>query len=66
MFSGVAQAAASAQATSMTQRPSGMIRPVYSANGMNSAGETGPRLAWSQRNSASKATGSRVAPPQIG
>ena len=39
-----AQAAASAEATSITQRPSGMISPVCSAIGMNSSGEMAPRV----------------------
>ena len=38
----------------MTQRPIGTISPVFSAIGMNSAGEMRPRSGWSQRSSASK------------
>ena len=37
------QPAASLQAVCMTQSPSSLIRPVSSATGMNSAGETMPR-----------------------
>ena len=48
------QLAASAQACRSTHSPIGTIRPVSSATGMNSAGETMPRSGWCQRNSASK------------
>jgi len=45
--------AAVRQASSSTQRPSRTISPDASANGMNFAGETNPRVGWFQRSSAS-------------
>ncbi len=47
------QAAACRHVSRSTYRPSGTIRPVRSAAGMNSAGETTPRVGWCQRTSAS-------------
>jgi hypothetical protein len=47
------QRAACAQASRITQAPIGTIRPVSSAIGMKSTGETRPRLGWFQRISAS-------------
>ena len=49
------------QASISAQRPSGTIRPVSSATGMNSAGETAPRTGCRQRISASSASVSPVA-----
>src|SRR3546814_1627057 len=43
------------QAVLSAQRPSGRIRPVSSASGMNSEGEIGPRSGWFHRASASTA-----------
>ena len=43
------------QASWITQSPIGTIRPVSSASGMKSAGETRPRSGWFQRISASNA-----------
>ena len=42
------------------------IRPLYSAIGMNSAGETGPMVGQSQRASASKPTQRREGTSMIG
>jgi hypothetical protein len=42
-----------AQAVRSTNSPSGLISPVSSASGMNSTGETMPRVACFQRTSAS-------------
>ena len=50
------QRAAWRQAVSSTQRPSGTIRPVSSAIGMNDSGATRPRVGCCQRTSASKPT----------
>ena len=47
------QAATCSQASAMTQRPSVRIRPFSSASGMNSSGETRPRVGWRQRTRAS-------------
>ena len=44
------------QAFSSTISPIGTIRPLSSAKGMKSAGETLPRVGWFQRTSASTAT----------
>ena len=44
------------QAVSSTHRPSGTIRPVSSASGMNDSGGTRPRTGCCQRTSASKPT----------
>ena len=41
------------QASSITHWPSGTMRPVSSARGMNASGERRPRCGWSQRTSAS-------------
>jgi hypothetical protein len=60
MRSGIVQAAASAQVTSITHHPSGMLRPVSSAIGMNSAGESGPRLGRVHRSNASNAMRQRI------
>ena len=46
------------QARSKTSFPRGTMRPVSSAIGTNSVGETAPRSGWVQRASASKATSS--------
>src|SRR5580765_4417460 len=48
------QFAASAQAWRKTHSPTGTIKPVSSANGMISAGDTIPRWGWFHRNSASR------------
>ena len=45
---------ASLQAARRTHSPSGTIKPVCSARGMNSAGEIMPRSGWGHRASASK------------
>ena len=50
------QLASSLHAVCSTQRPSGRIRPVSSASGMNCAGDTMPRCGWAQRTSASTPT----------
>ena len=50
------ETAASAHAVCNTQSPSSLIKPVSSASGMNSAGETMPRSGWRQRSSASTPT----------
>ena len=47
------------QASKSRSRPSGTMRPVSSASGMNSAGETGPRSGCVQRASDSYA---RISP----
>ncbi len=47
------QVAASMQAVRSTHSPIDSISPQSSATGTNSAGETAPRVGWSQRISAS-------------
>ena len=42
------------QASRSTHSPIGMMRPVSSAQAMNSPGMTRPRVGWFQRSSASK------------
>ena len=51
---GFGHVAASQQACLSTHSPIGTIRPISSASGMNSAGETMPRLGEFQRSSASQ------------
>ena len=53
-------------AVSRTHRPSGMIRPVSSASGMNASGGTRPRVGCCQRTSASKPTISVLSSVTIG
>ena len=52
--SGTGQEAASRQASRRIQTPISTIRPLSSASGMNSPGETKPRTGCIQRASASK------------
>ncbi|MPN57089.1 hypothetical protein SDC9_204783 [bioreactor metagenome] len=56
------QALACWQALRRTRSPSGRMRPVSSAIGMNSAGETIPRSGCSQRTSASTPV---ILPPTV-
>ena len=46
--------AASSHADLMTHSPSATIRPISSATGINSTGDTMPRSGWCQRSSASQ------------
>ena len=50
------QRVASAQAVSSTQASIAGIRPISSATGMNSAGDSRPRAGWFQRSRASTPT----------
>ena len=54
------------QACCNTQRPTGRIRLVSSATGMNSSGGTSPRTGWRQRTRASKPRSSPSARPTKG
>ncbi len=54
IFSPSGHRTASAQAWANTHSPRGTMRPSSSARGMNSAGETKPRVGCFQRKSASK------------
>ena len=63
---GSGQAAADAQALSITHRPIGVMRSAPSASGMNSAGGTVPRWGWFQRISASKVSISPEAALRMG
>ncbi len=53
---GSGRTAAVRQACRRADSPIGSMRPVSSASGMNSLGETGPCLGWLQRGSAPKPT----------
>ena len=61
-----AQRAASAQAVSSTQASIAGIRPISSATGMKSAGDSRPRAGWFQRSKASTLTIAPAARSTIG
>lgn len=53
IFKGLVHLTASVQAVLSTQSPSELMKPIRSATGMNSIGDTAPRTGWFQRTSAS-------------